>query len=205
MGEQSGRRQWRLFHHLRIIEHDWLFYSFAFIPFFIISFAVWICLDEAIFALRYRIIIQWSLFPYFRVFPDIWHYFGIALFVVGMILMGVMLLLNRSPKTDSQEDETRTQWFQIVDRFRQWMNQTPALVIIGVFGLIFLGVAVSFMYYAFFSQLQCSAIGPGIPCFTNLLGIITIESLFLHQIGDVLVALGLVLLFFVVIRERSTD
>jgi hypothetical protein len=76
---------------------------------------------------------------------------------------------------------------------------------LGLIGLLSLGVAIVFMNYAFTSQLRCSSIGPGIPCFTNLLGVITIESLFLHQLGDVLVAIGLVFIFIIVIRERSEE
>jgi hypothetical protein len=189
----------------RTIEHDWIFYSLAFIPFFIISFAVWICLDEAIFALRYRIIIQWSLFPYFRVFPDFWHYLGIFLFVIGMILRGLTLLLHRSPQPDSSEEEPPLKWFQVFSHLREWLSKTPVLVILGLIGFFFLGLAIVFMNIAFSSQLHCSSISSGIPCFTNLFGLITIESLFLHQVGDVLVAVGLVLIFIVVIRERSED
>jgi hypothetical protein len=205
MGDQSQGRWRQLIRTFRAVERDWVFYSFAFIPFFIISFAVWICLDEAIFALRYRIVIQWSLFPYIRIFPDTWHYLGLILFIFGMILMGMTLLMQRGSTSDSLEKQDSIRWFQIFSRFRGWLSQTPALVIIGLFGLTFLGVAVSCMYYAFFSQLHCLAIGPDIPCFTNLFGVIIVESLYLHQLGDVLVALGLALLFLVVIRERSND
>ncbi len=201
--QERKRRQW--FHRIRTIEHDWMFYTLAFIPFFIITFAVWICLDEAIFALRYRIVIQWSLFPYFRVFPDLWHYFGILLFISGMILTGFTLLLNRSPQTESSNRSDRIPWFQIFKQFRHWLNQKPVLVILGLIGLINLGVAIAFMNYAFTSQLGCSAVGPGIPCFASPIGIITIESLYLHQLGDVLVAVGLIFIFILIIRERSED
>ena len=188
---------------LRTIEQDWIFYALAFIPFFIISFAVWICLDEAIFALRYRIVIQWSLFPYFRIFPDMWHYLGLGLFVIALILMGFTLLLNRSPQTDQVEDTT--QWYQIFQQFRHWLSKKPVLVSIGILGLLSLGVAIVFMNYAFTSQMHCSSISSGIPCFTSLFGLILIESLFLHQIGTVLVAFGLVNIFIVMIRERSEE
>ena len=197
-------RRWRQWiTSVRTIEEDWLFYALAFIPFFIISFAVWICLDEAIFALRYRIVIQWSLFPYFRILPDMWHYLGIFLFVLGMILMGYTLLLNRGPQSESQE--IQLQWFRVISRLRHWLNIRPVLVTLGLIGLLSLGVAIVFMNYAFTSQLQCSSISSGIPCFTNLFGVITIESLFLHQLGDVLVALGLMIIFVIVIRERSQE
>ena len=202
MADRSRRwRQWIT--SLRTIEEDWLFYALAFIPFFLISFAVWICLDEAIFALRYRIVIQWSLFPYYRIFPDMWHYFGIFLFVLGMIFMGYTLLLNRSPHHEHQD--VQIQWFRIISRLRHWLNKKPVLVTLGLIGLGSLGIAIVFMNYAFSSQLHCSAIGLGIPCFTSLLGVITIESLFLHQLGDVLVAIGLAFIFIIVIRERSEE
>ncbi len=205
MGNQVTPSWRERLQRLRTIKLDWVFYSLAFIPFFIISFAVWICLDEAIFALRYRIIIQWSLFPYFRVFPDFWHYLGIFFFVTSMILMGLTLLLHRSPQPEPDENTQPLKWFQVVSHLREWLNKTPVLAVLGLIGLFSLGVAVIFMNIAFSSQLQCSSISSGIPCFTSLFGLITIESLFLHQIGDVLVAIGLVLIFIVVIRERSAD
>jgi hypothetical protein len=202
MAERVRRwRQWIT--SIRTVEQDWLFYALAFIPFFLISVAVWICLDEAIFALRYRIVIQWSLFPYFRIFPDMWHYFGIFLFILGMILIGYTLLLNRSPQPESQD--VQIQWFHLISRLRHWLSKRPVLVTLGLIGILSLGTAIVFMNSAFISQLRCSSIGPGIPCFTNLLGVITIESLFLHQLGDVLVALGLVFIFIIVIRERSEE
>ncbi|MFX1566688.1 MAG: hypothetical protein ACFFCH_11930 [Promethearchaeota archaeon] len=205
MGTQE-QSSWRdRLQRFQTIKYDWIFYSLAFIPFFIISFAVWICLDEAIFALRYRIIIQWSLFPYFRVFPDLWHYLGIFLFVIGMILMGLTLLLHRSPQATPDQETHNLKWFQVFSHLRDWLSKTPVLVILGLIGLFSLGFAVLFMNIAFTSQLQCSSISSGIPCFTALFGLIIIESLFLHQVSDVLVAVGLVLIFIVVIGERSGD
>ncbi|MFW9934667.1 MAG: hypothetical protein ACFFDU_03935 [Candidatus Thorarchaeota archaeon] len=196
--------RWRCwFNRIRTVEQDWVFYALAFIPFFLISFAVWICLDEAIFALRYRIEIQWSLFPYFRVFPDIWHYLGLFLFILGMIFMGFTLLLNRSSEPETKTE--KVQWFRLIRQLRRWLSKTPVLVIFGLISLISLGVAIGCMYFAFNSQIHCSLVSPGIPCFTNLLGLITIESLFLHQIGDVLVAIGLIFIFLVIIGERSGD
>ncbi|MFX1319314.1 MAG: hypothetical protein ACFE9O_09250 [Promethearchaeota archaeon] len=201
--EQQEQRRHRWIQQALTIGPDWLFYTVAFIPFFIISFAVWVCLDEAIFALRYGVVVQWSLFPYFRIFPDMWHYLGILLFVFGMILMGLTLLLHRRSQTESQEDSV--QWFRIFRHLRKWLSKTPVLVILGLVGLLWLGIAISLMNYAFFSQLQCSNFGMGIPCFVSLFGVIIIESLFLHQVCDVLVAIGLALIFLVVIGERSGD
>lgn len=194
-------RRW--FNRIRTVKQDWIFYALAFIPLFLISFAVWICLDEAIFALRYRIEIQWSLFPYFRVFPDIWHFFGLFLFILGMIFMGFTLLLNRSSEPETKTEHV--QWFRLIRQLRQWLSKTPVLVVLGLIGLVSLGVAIGCMYFAFNSQILCSLVSPGIPCFTNLFGLITIESLFLHQIGDVLVAIGLIFIFLVIIGERSED
>jgi len=201
--EQQERRRNQWIQRVRTIEPDWLFYTMAFIPFFIISFAVWVCLDEAIFALRYGVVVQWSLFPYFRIFPDMWHYLGILLFVFGMILVGLTLLLHRSSPTPSQEDSV--QWFRVFTLLRKKLSKTPVLVILGLVGLLCLGIAISLMNVAFLSQLRCSNLGMGIPCFVSLFGGFTIESLFLHQLCDVLVAIGLVLIFLVIIGERSED
>lgn len=203
MANDRGKRWRRWFNRIRTVKQDWIFYTIAFIPVFLISFAVWICLDEAIFALRYRIEIQWSLFPYFRFFPDMWHYLGLFLFILGMIFIGFTLLLNRSSKSGNETEQI--QWFRPITQLRNWLNQTPVLVILGLIGLTSLGIAIGCMYFAFISQLHCSLVSLGIPCFTNLFGLITIEALFLHQIGDVLVALGLVFIFLVIIGERSGD
>jgi hypothetical protein len=204
MSDPKGGRLRQWFNRVRTIEQDWVFYSLAYIPFFIISFAVWICLDEAIFALRYRIVIQWSLFPYFRVFPDTWHYLGIILFVTGMIIMGITLLLHRKPIDEQQIKTEQIYWFQVFKQLRHWFSLTAVLVVLGLIGLLSLGIALGIIRYAFMSQITCTNVGYGIPCFTNLFGII-IETLYLHQIGNLLVAIGLVLIFIVVIRERSED
>jgi hypothetical protein len=120
-----------------------------------------------------------------------------------MILMGYTLLLNRSSQPESQDVEI--QWFRVISRLRHWLNTKPVLVTLGLIGFLSLGVAIVFMNIAFISQLRCSSIGPGIPCFASLFGLITIESLYLHQLGDLLVALGLVFIFIIVIRERSEE
>ncbi len=117
--------------------------------------------------------------------------------------MALTLLLNRSPQPEPGEN--RIQWFRIITQFRHWINKKPVLVSLGIAGLLGLGIAIVFMNYAFTSQMRCSSIGPGIPCFTNLFGFVTIESLFLHQLGDVMVAMGLMMVFIVVIRERSEE
>ena len=205
MNEHQQQKQERWLDRVRFVEHDWVFYSAAFIPFFIIAFAVWICLDEAIFALRYRIVIQWSLFPIFRIFPDTWHYIGIALFVIGLIIMGFTFSLQRIPSQETSRIRERREWFRIISRFRRWLSESHLLVILGLLGMSCLTIALVAMRFAFISQLTCSAVSPGIPCFTNLFGLIIIESLFLHQVADVLVAIGLVLIFIVLIRERSED
>lgn len=200
------REQWRhRLHRLRRIDSDWVFYTLAFVPFFIISFAVWICLDEAIFALRYHVVIQWSLFPYFRIFADLWHYIGIAFFIAGLIIMGITLTLHRGPPHEASIESDSIAWYQLIQNVRHWLSESRILVTIALLGLFFLVLGLATMRYAFISQIACSLSGPGIPCFTSILGIIIIESLFLHQLGDVFVALGLVLIFIVVIRERSED
>ncbi len=196
-------QQW-LNRHLTV-KQDWVFYSLAFIPFFIISFAVWICLDEAIFALRYRVVIQWSLFPYFRAFADLWHYIGIILFVIGLVIMGFALILRRRPVHPSVIHREQVQWYQFIRIFRHWLRESRMLVIIATLGMLSLIIALASMRIAFVSQFSCSIGGPGIPCFTNLFGFIIIETLFLHQLGDVAVAVGLALIFIVIIRERSED
>jgi threonine/homoserine efflux transporter RhtA len=132
-----------------------------------------------------------------------WHYLGILIFVVGMIFMGFILLLNRSPQTETERDAIH--WLRILTLIRKWLSKTPVLVILGLIGLFSLGVAIGSMNLAFFSQLRCSNMGMGIPCFINLFGLVTIEALFLHQLADVLVAIGLLLIFLVVIGERSED
>ncbi|MHA2427010.1 MAG: hypothetical protein ACXADB_03160 [Candidatus Hermodarchaeia archaeon] len=205
MNEHQQQKRERWLNRVRFVEHDWVFYSVAFVPFFIIAFAVWICLDEAIFALRYRIVIQWSLFPFFRIFPDTWHYLGIALFVFGLIIMGFTFGLQRAPSHEGSRVREQQEWFRVISRFRRWLSESHVLVILGLLGMSCLIVALIGMRFAFISQLICSAVSPGIPCFTNLFGFIIIESLFLHQISDVLVAVGLVLVFIVLIRERSED
>ncbi|MFX1300865.1 MAG: hypothetical protein ACFFAL_08685 [Promethearchaeota archaeon] len=205
MNEEQPNKQERWIDRVRFVEHDWVFYSTAFIPFFIIAFAVWICLDEAIFALRYRIVIQWSLFPILRIFPDTWHYIGIAFFVIGLIMMGFTFSLQRAPSHETSQIREKQEWFRVISRFRHWLSESHLLVILGLLGMSFLIIALIAMRYAFISQLTCSAVSPGIPCFTNIFGLIIIESLFLHQIADVLVAIGLALIFVVLIRERSED
>lgn len=205
MNEHQHHTKERWLDRVRFVEHDWVFYSVAFIPFFIIAFAVWICLDEAIFALRYRIVIQWSLFPFLRIFPDGWHYIGIALFIIGLIIMGFTIGLQRAPSGELARAREQQEWFRVISRFRRWLRESHTLVVLGLIGMLCLIVALIVMRFAFISQLACSVVSPGIPCFTNLFGIIIIESLFLHQIADVLVAIGLVLVFIVLIRERSED
>ncbi len=163
-------------------------------------------MDEAIFALRYRIVIQWSLFPTFRIFPDTWHYIGIALFVIGLIIMGFTFSLQRTPSEEKPQIRKQQEWYRIISKFRRWLSESHLLlVVLGLLGMSCLIIALVAMRFAFISQLTCSTISPGIPCFTNLFGLVIIESLFLHQIADVLVAIGLVLIFIVLIRERSED
>ncbi len=205
MNEQQSHKQERWIDRVRFVEHDWVFYSTAFIPFFIIAFAVWICMDEAIFALRYRIVIQWSLFPIFRIFPDTWHYIGIALFVIGLIIMGFTFSLQRARSQETSQIREQQDWFRFISRFRRWLSESHLLVVLGLLGMSCLTIALVAMRFAFISQLTCSTVSPGIPCFTNLFGFIIIESLFLHQVADVLVGIGLVLIFIVLIRERSED
>ncbi len=205
MNLRQPQKQERWIDRVRFIEHDWVFYSAAFIPFFIIAFAVWICLDEAIFALRYRIVIQWSLFPIFRIFPDTWHYIGIALFVIGLIIMGFTFSLQRAPSEEPYLIREQEEWYRIIRKFRRWLSESHLLVILSLLGMSCLIIALIAMRFAFISQLACSAASPGIPCFTSLFGLIIIESLFLHQVADVLVAIGLALIFIVLIRERSED
>ncbi|MDO8125157.1 MAG: hypothetical protein Q6364_12360 [Candidatus Hermodarchaeota archaeon] len=192
------------FNRVRVIKRDWVFYSLAYIPFFMISFAVWICLDEAILALRYGIVIQWSLFPYFLLSHDAWHYIGIFLFLIGMVVLGIALLLNRNPVEEDQTQTEQIYWFQFFKQLRIWFHQTGVLVILGLSGVFCLATALGIMRYAYMAQNVCTTLGTSIPCFTNFFGII-IETLYIHQIGDVLVAIGLVLVFLVVISERSED
>ncbi|MFW9831358.1 MAG: hypothetical protein ACFFD8_06245 [Candidatus Thorarchaeota archaeon] len=204
--DTNQQSQWRQrLDRILTIDRDWVFFSLAFIPFFVLSFAVWICLDEAIFALRYHVVIQWSLFPYFRVFADMWHYIGIVFFVIGLILMGFTLMMHRGSTPTPSTASDPIQWFRIIHRLQIWIRESRILVLVALIGLSSLVCGLAVMRYAFISQMSCSFSGPGIPCFTSLFGLITIESLFLHQLGDVFVAIGLVLLFMVIIRERTED
>lgn len=206
MNRTRRERLQEWFKRVKVVEKDWIFYSFAFIPFFIIGFAVWICLDEAIFALRYRVIIQWSLFPYFRIFADAWHYLGIALFIIGLILVGFTFVLHRGRSSEAQNKTmAQVEWYRIIRRIQHWLSESRLLVVIAALSIIFLCIGLLVMRFAFISQLTCSFGEPGIPCFASYFGVIIIETLFLHQLGDVCVAFGLVLIFIVIIRERFQD
>ena len=121
-----------------------------------------------------------------------------------MVVLGIALLLNRNPVEEDQTQTEQIYWFQFFKQLRIWFHQTGVLVILGLSGVFCLATALGIMRYAYMAQNVCTTLGTSIPCFTNFFGII-IETLYLHQIGDVLVAIGLVLVFLVVISERSED
>ena len=123
---------------------------------------------------------------------------------MGMVVLGIALLLNRNPIEEDQTHTERIYWFQLYKQLRIWFHQTSVLVILGLSGVFCLATSLGIMHYAYMSQRVCTILGASIPCFTNFFGFI-IETMYLHQIGDVLVAIGLALVFLVVISERSED
>jgi len=205
-----GVLNWLL--RIRTVRHDWVFYLVAFLPYFIIGFAVWICLDEAIFAQRYQLVIQWSLLPLVQLTPLFWHLFGVVLYLLGVVGLLFALLLRRTSPEDEDEvtplKPEEVVWARLVRpvrRFREWLRESPVLVLLGLAGMFFLLVGLGAMMVAFAHQLHWSIIsGSAIPCFVNVGGLL-IEALYLHQLGDLSVAVGLAVMFLVVIRERAED
>jgi len=205
-----GALNWLL--RIRTVRHDWVFYLVAFLPYFIIGFAVWICLDEAIFAQRYQLTIQWSLLPWVQFPPPFWHLFGVVLYIFGVVGLLFALLLRRTSAPEAGEEPPlkmeEVVWARLVRpvrRFREWLRESPVLVLLGLVGMFFLSMGLTAMLLAFAHQLHWSAIsGATIPCFVNVGGLL-IEALYLHQLGDLFVAIGLVVMFLVIIRERAED
>ncbi|MFW9831104.1 MAG: hypothetical protein ACFFD8_04965 [Candidatus Thorarchaeota archaeon] len=187
------RAEWRGWFKTAYINSDWLFYFIIFIIYIFIAFGLWIFLFEGFFAAAKNIAIKWALLAIFPGFELIWphefYYFaGIILeFTCFGILLTFMKWVSRDPEYALQKVPDRRLVRISVFAARMKKSGKWFALILAV-NLIFL-IAATFLFLLGF----------------NLIPLNEVLGLFYHRLSQRIMFVWAVIMFYLIIIERSGE